>query len=174
MKTLAQSIFRTSHLTGEFVLRSGATSEQYFDKYQFEADPEILNQIALEMVKLIPAGTQLLGGLEMGGIPVVTMLSHHSGIPCVFVRKTAKQYGTAKLAEGPQFDGKRVLIVEDVVSSGGQIALSTEDLRKRGAIVTDALCVIDRQSGGTQALSEVGLTLSALFTMEQLLLSQQS
>ena len=120
-------------------------------------------------MKLIPTETGLLAGLEMGGIPVVTMLSHHSDIPCVFVRKTAWQYGTAKLARKPQFEGKRVTIVEDVVSSGDQIALSAEDLRSRGAIVTDAICVIDRQSGGAEALSMSGLSLRALFKMEQLL-----
>ena len=169
MKELAHSLYNSSYLTGEFVLRSGETSQQYFDKYQFEANPILLNQIALELVKLIPTETELLAGLEMGGIPVVTMLSHHSGIPCVFVRKTAKKYGTAKLAEGPQFEGKRVTIVEDVVSSAGQIALSAEDLRSRGAIVTDAICVIDRQSGGADALSRSGLSLIALFKMDQLL-----
>jgi len=89
MKELAHSLYNSSYLTGEFVLRSGQTSKHYFDKYQFEAKPILLNQIALELVKLIPTETELLAGLEMGGIPVVIMLSYHSDIPCVFIRKTA-------------------------------------------------------------------------------------
>ena len=103
MQDLARRIYSISHLTGQFTLRSGAQSTEYFDKYLFESDPGLLQDIARSMCELIPAGTQMLAGLEMGGIPVVTMLSHYSQIPCLFVRKSAKTYGTHKLAEGPEF-----------------------------------------------------------------------
>ena len=96
----------------------------------------------------------------MGGIPIATMVSHYSNIPCLFVRKVAKQHGTSKLAEGQDFSGKQVTIVEDIVSSGGQIILSAKDLRDLGAEVTHALCVIDRQSGGKEKLAENHITLT--------------
>jgi len=165
---LSKRIYQSSHLTGEFKLRSGATSNEYFDKYLFESDPAIIKEIARALCDLIPPGTELLAGLEMGGIPIVTMLSHYSKIPCLFVRKLAKQHGTNKLAEGPKFRRKRVTVVEDVVSSGGQIILSTDDLRKAGAEIEHAVCVIDRQSGGREQLQENNIQLHSLFTMQDL------
>ena len=155
-------------LTGHFVLRSGRTADNYFDKYQFEASPGLLGQLAAAMVPLIPAGTQVLAGLEMGGIAVVTALGLQTGLPCAFVRKQAKAYGTARLAEGADVAGQRVLVVEDVVTSGGQIAISTGELRELGATVDDALCVIDRQEGGAEALAADGIRLHALLTRADL------
>ncbi|GAA2593573.1 orotate phosphoribosyltransferase [Winogradskya consettensis] len=153
-----------SRLTGEFVLRSGRTATEYFDKYQFEADPVLLDQLAEQMAVLIPEGTEVLAGLEMGGIAVVTAVARHAKLPTAFVRKQAKQYGTARLSEGAEVAGRRVLVIEDVVTSGGQVVISTEELRKLGAHVDHALCVIDRQEGGSEALAEAGITLRALLT----------
>lgn len=157
-----------SRLTGEFTLRSGRTATEYFDKYQFEADPVLLDKLAEQLAVLIPEGTEVLAGLEMGGIAVVTALARHAGLPTAFVRKQAKKYGTARLAEGAEVAGRRVLIVEDVVTSGGQVVLSTMDLRKLGAHVDHAVCVIDRQEGGAQALAAEGITLRALLTRADL------
>ncbi|WP_194906113.1 orotate phosphoribosyltransferase [Catenulispora rubra] len=165
---LAARIHAAAHLTGEFTLRSGRTATEYFDKYRFEADPVLLDEIAERMAPLVPDGTQVLAGLEMGGIPVVTALGRHTGLPCAFVRKTAKTYGTRRLAEGADITGRRVLIVEDVVTTGGQIALSTEELRTLGADVREALCVIDRQQGGGEALAGQGIQLLSLLTAEDL------
>lgn len=165
---LARKIRAASHITGDFMLRSGQTSHEYFDKYLFEARPELLKSIAEHMAPMIPTGTDVLAGLEMGGIPVVTMLSQMSGIPALFVRKKAKIYGTAKLAEGGDIDGKRLLVVEDVVTTGGQIILSTEDLRALGASVCDVVCVIDREAGGAETLARAGLRLHPLFTISEL------
>jgi len=165
---LARRIHTASHLTGDFVLRSGRTTTEYFDKYRFEGDPVLLDAIARAMVPLVPAGTDVLAGLEMGGIPVVTALSRHTGLPCAFVRKQPKAYGTRRLAEGADITGRRVLIVEDVVTTGGQIALSTTELRALGADIREALCVIDRQQGGAPALLAEGITLLSLLTATDL------
>jgi len=169
---LARRIFELSHITGEFELRSGATSDEYFDKYLFEADPSTLVSIAAHIYAALPeqlfSTADFLAGLEMGGIPVVTMLSQTTGKPALFVRKQAKSYGTRKLAEGQVFTGKRLLIVEDVVSSGGQIILSSNDLRQQGAHVTDAICIIDRESGGLEKLATEGIKLHSLFTMSDI------
>ncbi|TQJ16313.1 orotate phosphoribosyltransferase [Kribbella jejuensis] len=165
---LGRRVYTTAHLTGEFVLRSGQTTNEYFDKYRFEADPVLLDEIAAAMVPLVPAGTEVLAGLEMGGIPVVTALGRHTGLPCAFVRKQAKPYGTRRLAEGADTNGRRVTIVEDVVTTGGQIVLSTNELRTRGATITDALCVINRNPTTPTPLTQTGLTLHSLLTPDHL------
>jgi orotate phosphoribosyltransferase len=165
---LARVIRDVCRLEGEFVLRSGRRATEYFDKYQFEADPALLDRIGRLMAPLVPAGTEVLAGLEMGGIAVVVALGRHCGLPCAFVRKTAKTYGTARLAEGAQVAGRRVLIVEDVVTSGGQIAVSTRELRNLGAQIDEALCVIDRGEGGAEALAQDGIRLRSLLTREQI------
>ena len=165
---LAAAIREVAHLTGAFTLRSGATATEYFDKYQFEARPDLLARIASALGPLVPAETDVLAGLELGGVPVATALSLHTGLPAAFVRKKAKTYGTARLAEGAELSGRRVLVVEDVVTSGGQVLLSTADLRERGAVVDTVLCVIDRETGGREALAEAGLEMRSLFTASDL------
>ena len=165
---LAREIHRASHLTGRFVLRSGAVSDEYFDKYLFESDPRLLSAIGDALVPLVPSDADALAGLETGGIPLAVILAQKTGRPARFVRKEAKTYGTAKLAEGGEVDGLRLLVVEDVVTSGGQLLASVRDLRERGAIVDAALCVIDRQAGGPEALAAEGIELRALFTMAEL------
>ena len=165
---LAHRIYQTAHLRGQFTLRSGATATEYFDKYQFETHPELLRVLATHLQPLIPDDTDILAGLELGGVPIATMLAQLAGLPTCFVRKKAKEYGTCKLAEGPDIAGKNLLIVEDVVTSGGQIALSAQDLRNLGAEVSQAICVIDRESGGTESLARAGIELHALFRMSEL------
>ena len=117
---LATAIYKTSHITGEFLLRSGTIANEYFDKYLFESDPVLLKEIARAMQSLIPNDIDALAGLELGGVPIVTMLSQVTSLPAFFIRKKAKKYGTSKLAEGGEVEGKKLLIVEDVVTSGGQ------------------------------------------------------
>jgi orotate phosphoribosyltransferase len=166
---LACEIYERTHLTGEFHLRSGAVSNEYFDKYLFESDPVLLRTIGEALVALVPAGTDALAGLELGGVPLATILSQLTGLPALFVRKEAKTYGTCRLAEGGDIEGKRLTIVEDVVTSGGQVILSANDLRERGATVDDAVIVIDRRGPDHQhQLADAGIALHALYTMDDL------
>src|SRR6202034_2775200 len=111
--------------------------------------PELLRAVAEHSAPLVPEGTEILAGLELGGVPVATAMSLACGLPQVLVRKEAKTYGTAKLAEGPEIAGRHVLVVEDVITTGGQVVLSTEELRSRGALVATVLCVIDRRARGS-------------------------
>jgi orotate phosphoribosyltransferase len=168
MSDLARRVYETAHLTGEFTLRSGQVSDEYFDKYLFEADPVLLRAIAEAMAPMVPAETEVLAGLELGGIPIVTMLSQVTGLPALFVRKEAKAYGTCRLAEGGEVAGRNLVVVEDVVTTGGQVLLSCADLRERGATVDTVLCVIDREAGGPEAFAAERLALRALLTMTQL------
>lgn len=165
---LARDIHRVAHLTGTFTLRSGRTATEYFDKYRFEADPRLLQRVAGAMAELVPPETEILAGLEMGGIPIATALSRETGLPAAFVRKQAKEYGTMRLAEGAEVDGRRVLVVEDVVTSGGQVVISAGDLRERGAIIDTVVCAIDRQAGGAEALAEIDLALKPLLTRDDI------
>ena len=167
LRELARRTDERCRLRGTFTLRSGQVADTYFDKYLFESDPDLLRDIVHAAAARVPPGTEVLAGLELGGVPVATALSLETGIPAVFVRKQAKSYGTEKLAEGAAIAGRRVLVVEDVTTTGGQIAASTADLRERGAVVDTALVVIDR-SCGAHDLAGAGIDLVSLFTSSDL------
>jgi orotate phosphoribosyltransferase len=167
-ETLAADIDACCRLTGEFTLRSGQVAPEYFDKYLFEADPALLVRVARQMVDLVPADSDLLGGLELGGVPIVTMLSSITGRPALFVRKEAKTYGTCKLAEGPDVAGRRVTLVEDVITTGGAVRDATNALRAAGAIVEVVICAIDRSPAGSNPLADVGLEVRPVLTKAQL------
>lgn len=167
-ESLAARIYRCAHLTGEFRLRSGSISTEYFDKYRFEADPELLRDVAGALTDLLPDGVDALAGLELGGVPLATMASQLSSLPALFVRKEAKTYGTCQLAEGGPVDGRRLAVIEDVITSGGQVIQSCRDLRERGAEIVTVVCVIDREAGGLENLAAERLELRSAFTMTQL------
>lgn len=165
---LARQIYETSYITGQFLLRSGQTSDRYFDKYLFESYPQLLRQIAQQMVALIPPGTKRLAGLEMGGIPLATALSLETGLPCLFVRKKAKEYGTCKFAEGVWEPDDAITVIEDVITSGGQAVISANELKDLGLEIKAVLGVIDREAGGGENIRNAGFSFSALFTMSEL------
>jgi orotate phosphoribosyltransferase len=164
-KELAKEIYKKAHLTGDFLLRSGQKSNEYFDKYLFESDPILLMAIIQEMKLLIPQNTELIAGLELGGIPLVTALSIETGLASVFIRKKAKEYGTCKIAEGVTIFKKNICIIEDVVTTGGQIIESVKELRDRRAKIENVLCVIQKNSDATNILANEGLCLKSIFTM---------
>jgi orotate phosphoribosyltransferase len=168
LEQLARRIDARCRLDGSFTLRSGEISAVYFDKYRFEADPILLRSIVDEMVALIPERTEMLGGLELGGIPLATMLSSVTGLPAIFVRKQAKTYGTCRLAEGADPEGRVVLLVEDVITSGGAVRNAAVELRDLGAIVTNVVCAIDRSDPDEDPLRDDGITVNAVLTRELL------
>jgi orotate phosphoribosyltransferase len=165
---MARRIRTQSLLHGQFTLRSGAVSTVYWDKYRFESDPLLLRAIGEAMRELLPVRFDRLAGLELGGVPLVTALSLATGSPALYVRKAAKTYGTCNLVEGGFADGEVAVVVEDVITSGGQVVTSVEEMRRLGLVVHDVLCVIDREQGGRSALDRVGCSLHALFTMAEL------
>ena len=163
---LARMIYRKAHLKGNFLLRSGQKSNEYFDKYLFESDPELLMAIIKEMKLLIPENTEIIAGLELGGIPLVTALSLETGIKSAYVRKKAKEYGTCKIAEGEDICNKNVCIIEDVVTTGGQIIESVKEIRARGAKIENVICVIQRNPDASDILAKEGLFLKSVFTLD--------
>jgi orotate phosphoribosyltransferase len=165
---LARRIKEIAYLTGQFKLRSGQSSSFYLDKYRFESDPELLGAVVDALIEKLPETCDRIAGLALGGIPLVTGVALKLGKPCLFVRKTPKQYGTKNLIEGPYEKGERVVVIEDIVTTAGQLARSVRQMREFGLEVTDVLCVIDREQGGYARLAKAGVRLLPVFTMEAL------
>ncbi|MET8084699.1 orotate phosphoribosyltransferase [Micromonospora sp. NPDC005237] len=165
--SLARRVYEACHLTGSFRLRSGQVSPEYFDKYLFEGQPDLLRDVAEAMVALLPE-CDVLAGMEMGGIPIATVMSQLTGLPTVFVRKQAKEYGTGKAAEGGPVDGRRVVVIEDVVTTGGALLASCRQLRASGAVIETVVCAIDREQGGRENLAAEGLGLRAALSRRDL------
>jgi orotate phosphoribosyltransferase len=154
---LAREINAVSRLEGSFVLRSGRTATHYFDKYRFESDPALLRRVASRMLALLPTDTEVLAGLELGGVPIATAMSLESGLPAMFVRKAAKTYGTCRAVEGGEIAGRRTVIIEDVITTGGAVADAAGLLRADGAVLLAVVCAIWRGDGapGIAALPDI-------------------
>jgi len=144
---LAQDVNAASRLIGTFKLRSGQVSDEYFDKYRFESDPELLRRVACRMLPLIPEGAEILAGLELGGVPIATAMSLECGLATVFVRKKAKEYGTCKAVEGGEMRGRKIVIVEDVITTGGAVVDAAALLHAAGGVVIAVVCAIWRGEG---------------------------
>ena len=165
---LADRIAEAAILHGTFTLRSGRTSSYYVDKYLFLAQPDILGQLGKMIADRVSPRTQRLAGAELGGIPLVTAASLATGLPAVYVRNAKKGYGTAKQLEGPLEQGDTVIIVEDIVTSGGQTLEAAEVLRGAGAQIEKIIATVDRQEGARERIEEAGFVFEALFTTDDL------
>ena len=165
---LAERVRTSALLHGEFILRSGAVSDHYLDKYRVEADPALLRDAAIALAGLIPPEAEVLAGLELGGVPLVTAIGLHTGHTLRFVRKQAKTYGTEAQVEGGPVEGRQVVLVEDVVTSGGALLDAVDAVRDLGATVVTAVCLLDRRSGGRAALAARGVDLRAVLTAADL------
>jgi orotate phosphoribosyltransferase len=167
---LGQRLLAASYLEGDFVLRSGRRSRFYLDKYLFETQPDLLRDIARGLAEKLPVYRpfDLLAGPELGAVALVTALALESGTPFVIVRKGAKGYGTDKAMEGRAVAGQRVVMVEDVVTSGGAALQAADKLREVGLEVAALLCVVDREEGGREQIEAAGLTFDPLFTATSL------
>ncbi|KAA3662179.1 MAG: orotate phosphoribosyltransferase [Calditrichaeota bacterium] len=167
-ENLARKIKEKCYLTGSFKLRSGLTSHFYWDKYRFESDPILLRQIVKQMAELLPNEYDRLAGLELGGVPIATVLSQITGKPTLFVRKEAKNYGTCNLAEGGFGPREKLVVVEDVITTAGQVCTSIAQLRDLDFEIEHVVCAIDRQQGGGEKIAQLGCQLSAVFTLDEL------
>ena len=171
---LAKQIRAVSYLTGEFKLRSGNISNFYWDKYRFESNPTLLTAIAGEMAQLLPTECDGLAGLELGGVPLATALSMQTGLPCFYVRKEAKTYGTCNLIEGGAKEGVKLVVIEDVITTAGQVCMSIEQIRAEGYTVDHVVAAIDRQAGGSEKIHALGCSFASVFTLAELEREQQS
>jgi orotate phosphoribosyltransferase len=159
-------------LEGDFVLRSGRRSPWYLDKYRFETDPELLRALGerlADAVALREPDVARLAGPALGGVALAASAAMASGVPFIIVRGEAKEYGTANRIEGPFESGDVVCLLEDVVTSGGALAEAVSALRDEGLVVRNAISVVDREEGGSDALARLGVRLTALFRASELL-----
>lgn len=153
---------------GHFVLASGAVSNYYVDIKQASTNPIILREIAEQMSKYVK-DYDLIAGMELGAVPLAVALSLETNIPFVVVRKERKTHGTGSLIEGSSVDGKRVLIVEDVTTSGGSVLKVISALKDAGAILDKVITIVDRETGAREKIRETGLELIPLVSVSDLL-----
>jgi orotate phosphoribosyltransferase len=169
---LRAALVEHAYLEGDFVLRSGARSSYYLDKYRFETRPELLEALGARIadaVAEVDSSATRLAGPELGAVALVAAASLKSRLPFVIVRKQEKSYGTARRLEGEFEPGERVCIVEDVVTSGGAALQAVEALREAGLECGAAICVVDREEGGREALAGHAVRLRPLFLASELL-----
>jgi orotate phosphoribosyltransferase len=169
---LKRALCDHAYLEGDFVLRSGRRSRYYLDKYRFETRPELLAELGRRLAAAAreeAPDAERLAGPELGAVALAAAASLASGLPFVIVRKAAKEYGTANRVEGAHEPGEIVCLVEDVVTSGGALLESVEALRAAGLTVRTAVCVVDREEGGIDALARHAVRLRPLFTASDLL-----
>ena len=167
-KQLAEQIAETAVLRGSFTLRSGRTSSYYIDKYLFLTDPVILAELGAMIAARLPAGTERLAGAELGGIPLVSAASMAAGLPAVYVRNARKEYGTRKQLEGRVEPDEKVVIVEDVATTGGQAIEAAEVIIAQGGDVVAIIATVDRQEGARESIESAGYRFDALFTTSDL------
>lgn len=167
-EALGRDLVAAAVLRGDFLLRSGQRSSYYIDKYLFTTRPSLLRRIAVGLLGLVPSGVDRLAAPGFGALQLVTAMSLESGLLTLVVRTDQKEYGTAKRVEGPMDAGMRVLLVEDVVTTGGAALEAVGYLRSAGAEVVGALAVVDREQGGEAAFAERGVPFRALFTRTSL------
>src|SRR5215510_6126758 len=169
---LRRALREHAYLEGDFVLRSGRRSRYYLDKYRFETRPDLLRALGERLAARIrehePSAARIAGP-ELGAVALAAAASLESGLPFLIVRKEAKGYGTANRLEGVFEPGECVCLVEDVVTSGGAAIEAVAALREAGLEVGTAVCVVDREEGGADALARVGVRLRPLFRASELL-----
>jgi orotate phosphoribosyltransferase len=166
---LKLALREAAYLEGDFVLRSGRRSRYYLDKYRFETRPDILAALGERIAAAADPDAVRLAGPELGAVALAAAASLASGLPFVIVRKAAKEYGTSNRLEGVYEEGEVVCLVEDVVTSGGALLEAVEALREAGLVVRRAVCVVDREEGGSEALAENGVRLQPIFGASELL-----
>lgn len=162
---VARDLAAAALLRGDFVLRSGQRSSFYFDKYLFETNPGLLRRIARLLAPMVPAGTDRLAGPELGAVALAAALSLETDVPFVIVRKATKGYGASagKPLEGVFRPGERVVVVEDVLTTGGEALRSAAVLTDLGLVVDRILVVVDRGQGGRETIAAAGYALQPLF-----------
>jgi len=169
---LARRLVERALLEGDFVLRSGKRSSWYLDKYRFATEPEILRELGESLAAAVAEhepDANRLAAPALGAVPLAASAAMASGLPFIIVRGETKEYGTAKRIEGPFEGGDLVCLLEDVVTTGGALVESVSALREEGLVVRNAVCVVDREEGGSDALARLGVRLRALFRAEELL-----
>ncbi len=165
---LASRVRRAALLEGDFVLSSGQRSRFYVDKYLFSTEPALLQELAGEIARRLPEGVARLAGVELGAVPLVAATSLATGLPYVIVRKKAKEHGgsAGKNVEGRLEASEKVVLIEDVVTTGAQAVAAARRLEADGAEVVKIVAVLDRREPRPRTLEE--FKFEAVLTMDDL------
>lgn len=166
---------------GDFVLASGRRSTLYVDCRLTTMHPEgqlLIGRVALAALRATGWSIDAVGGLTLGADPISYAIAHASALAAergdgdmvrsFTVRKEAKQHGTGKLIEGAFLPGDKVVVVEDVITTGGSALKAVDAIRAAGGEILGVLALVDRQEGGREALEAAGLEVLSLVTAEQL------
>lgn len=165
---LIQSIKSVALLHGDFTLRSGKKSNYYLDKYLFGTRPEILKELVPFIVEKLPPQYDRLAGPELGAITLTTATAMAVNKPFVLVRKAAKEYGTAKAFEGEIKAGEKIVIIEDILTTGGAALDAAKRLRDFGCDVVKIIGIIDRQEGAFENIKAAGFIADAVINKTDL------
>lgn len=165
---LGHDIVQAAYLRGNFVLSSGRHSAYYFDKYLFETKPSILRRLASFLGELVPETTDRIAGTELGAVALATAVALEIGLPFVIVKKEPKDYGTSRRIEGELYPGERVVLIEDVLTTGSQAVRAAQQLVAVGAHVLFVLGVLDREEGAAENIAAAGFQMRALFRRSDL------
>ena len=165
---LAARIAEVALLRGEFTLRSGRKSNYYLDKYRFETQPDILRELGRMLAERVTSDVQRLAGPELGAVPLAAAAAMASGVPAIFVRNQKKEYGSNKQIEGVYNAGETIIIIEDIMTTGGQVVEAAKTLEAAGLKVKKIVGVIDRLEGARQNIEAAGYVFESLFTTKDL------
>jgi orotate phosphoribosyltransferase len=163
---LVQKVKKAAYLEGDFVTRAGKKTNYYIDKYLFETTPELLEPISEELAKLFPAPDKYdrIAAPELGAVPLAAVVSIKLNKPFIIVKKETKEYGTKRPIEGKFNPGERVVVLEDVLTTGGAVLRACDILKKEDLKVIDVIGVINREEGARENIAEIGLTMQALIS----------
>ena len=174
--TLVRLLAQRSVRRGRFTLASGRESSHYVDARLTTMSPEglaVIGPLALDAIRERGWAVDAVGGLTLGADPIAYAICHSSAdrrhpVRSFTVRKEPKAHGTGKQVEGPVQKGDRVVIVEDVITTGGSAARAVEAVRREGATVLGVLAVVDREEGGRAQLESMGLSVRSLATATEI------
>ena len=152
---------------GTFTLTSGATSDVYVDVKRAWTDPKRLDLLARALASRV-GSTDRLAGMELGAVPLVVATALRTGHSYAVLRKATKEHGTRQAFEGDISPGTRVLLIEDVTTTGGSTLRSIEVVRNAGGVVDRVLVVVDREAGAAARLAAAGVRIEPLVTLSEL------
>ena len=168
LAALGRDLVAAAYLEGDFVLSSGKRSTFYFDKYLFETKPSLLSRLAELLAESVPSEADRLAGPELGAVALAAAVSLRTGLPFVIVKKQSKDYATRKAIEGELNAGDRVVVVEDILTTGAAAVRAADAVRDAGGRVLKILAVVDREEGAGESIAAAGYSYEPLFRRSDL------
>ncbi|MFC1616947.1 orotate phosphoribosyltransferase [Candidatus Margulisiibacteriota bacterium] len=167
---LLKKIKETSILEGKFTTRAGKKTNYYVDKYLFETKPDILNSIADELVKILPNPNNYdrIAAPELGAVALAAVVSIKVGKPFIIIKKQTKDYGTKKHIEGEFKPSEKVVVLEDILTTGGAVLRACDILLAEKMKILEIVGVFNREEGAEENITAKNLTMKALFKKSDL------